>query len=164
MFMVCTEEDFRPVSGQVVRWLDRDGDYPLAADFWRKTNAPLAQDAWVEANDQYGYRYAAVVLDGKITSVAALLPFSTQAWDVSAVKTDPVWRRQGYGKAVVSFVTDAIVSAGRTATCSTGHENVPMIKTAHSVGFHAVAEPEEAPMRDAQHDHFERVRVRIRAG
>jgi len=61
--------------------------------------------------------------------------YSEEAWEVAAVYTVPAFRRRGYGKAVVSFVTAHILDAGRLATCHTRVDNAAMIATAESVGF-----------------------------
>ena len=55
---------------------------------------------------------------------------------VAAVSTASAFQRRGYGKAVVSFITHGILDAGRVAFCQTREDNLPMIRTAESVGFH----------------------------
>jgi predicted GNAT family acetyltransferase len=116
-----------------VRWLDWDQDYPLARAFW-PPDFPLTQEVWEEAR-ALGYRYYAIVEGDEIASIAAEWRYSDEAWDVAAIVTAPAYRRQGYAKSVVSFVTGQILEAGRVATCTTQHDNIAMIRTAESVGF-----------------------------
>ena len=162
----CTKNTLRPAPTGSVRWLDRDADYPLAADYWRRIGSSLSRKDWDEAHTEYRYRFAArsaaVIVDGTIIATAALLPFSDWACEVAAVSTDPLWRCRGYGKAVVSFVTAEILSAGRIATCVTQDENQPMIKTAHSVGSRVASESEAVAIREGRHAYFGQVNERIR--
>lgn len=69
-------------------------------------------------------------------ALAAVWTYSETHWEVAAVSTAPAVRQQGYGKAVVSFVTAHILAHGRTATISTQDTNVAMRTTAESVGFY----------------------------
>ena len=131
--LVCTVEQFRPCSTARVRWLDWDRDYSLAEAFW-PVQFPLTRKIWDEAREM-GYRYCAIVEEGRIASLAAEYRYSDDAWMVAAVGTAPEYRRRGYAKAVVSFVTGGILRAGRLATCSTREDNMAMIRTAESVGF-----------------------------
>jgi predicted GNAT family acetyltransferase len=116
-----------------VRWLDWDRDYPLARTFW-PADKPLTREIWEQARD-LGYRYCAIVEADEIASIAAEWRYSDKAWEVAAVGTAPTYRRQGYARSVVSFVTAQILGAGRVATCTTERDNVAMIRTAESVGF-----------------------------
>jgi ribosomal protein S18 acetylase RimI-like enzyme len=141
--LVCTTASFRPHVASNARWLDGDNEYQLAADFWRRTSCPLAYGDWHEAVRTYRYSYAVILRDGSIIAVAALLPYSTEAWELSAVKTDPAFRRCGHGRAIVSFVTAAILKHVALATCNTDDTNEAMIRTALGVGY-SVAAPDEA--------------------
>jgi GNAT superfamily N-acetyltransferase len=142
MILICHQGQFRPVDARGARWLALQQDYALAAHFWATTNAPLTWKTWREANEVYRYTYAAIVLNDRIIAIAASLPFSPHAWDVSAVKTHPDFRRQGYGKAVVSYVAKRILDNVHTATCNTS--KMPMVRTCESLGF------TQAPHNDAQ--------------
>ena len=131
--MTCTLVDFRPVAMSRVRWLDWEQDFALAQAFW-PPEFPLTPEIWAEARD-LGYHYCAIVEDGQIASIAAEYRCADDAWMVAAVSTAPAFRRRGYAKAVVSFVTQGILDAGRIAFCQTREDNIPMIRTAESVGF-----------------------------
>ena len=48
----------------------------------------------------------------------------------------PCFSEEGYGKAVVCFVTAHILEQGRKATLLTESRNVALLKTAESVGFY----------------------------
>jgi len=128
----CVADTFRPCQPYAVRWLDVEADYPLARDSWA---FPISPEDWRSFRDE-GYQYCAVVEDGRIVSIAAVWSYSDQAWELAAVATLPEFRRRGYGKSVASFVTAAILSEGRRATCLTAADNVAMQQTAQSVGFY----------------------------
>ncbi|MBN2391460.1 MAG: GNAT family N-acetyltransferase [Anaerolineae bacterium] len=131
--LICTLSDFHPASASHVHWLDWEQDFALAQAFW-PPDLPLTPEIWAEARD-LGYHYCAIVEDGQIASIAAEYRCVDDAWMVAAVGTAPAFRRCGYAKAVVSFVTQGILDAGRVAFCQTREDNLPMIRTAESVGF-----------------------------
>jgi predicted GNAT family acetyltransferase len=116
-----------------VRWLDWDLDFSLAQAMWPEA-LPLTRATWDEAR-ALGYRYCGAIEQGYIRAIAAVWRYSEMAWEVAAVRTLPEARRQGYAKAVVSFVTAHILDAGKRATCTTGEDNLAMQRTAESVGF-----------------------------
>ena len=45
------------------------------------------------------------------------------------------YRRRGYGKALASATAGELIRQGRTAVWGTGADNIPAIRTAHSVGY-----------------------------
>ena len=122
-----------------VRWLDPHADYLLAQEYWAALGQPLAHSTWIAAHE-YGYRYGAIVQNGRIISCAAVWKFSDEAWEIAAVSTLPEYRRKGYSNQVITFITRYILEEGRTPVCSTGDENVAMIATAKSVGYEEVPE------------------------
>jgi len=132
--LTCTPADFRLVATSRVRWLDWEQDFALVQAYW-PPQFPLTPEIWAEARD-LGYHYCAVVEDGQIASIAAEYRCADDAWMVAAVSTAPAFQRRGYAKAVVSFVTHGILDARRIAFCQTRQDNIPMIRTAESVGFH----------------------------
>jgi predicted GNAT family acetyltransferase len=70
--------------------------------------------------------------------MAAVWRYSEVAWEVASVYTRPEVRGRGYAKAVVAFVTTAILGAGKRATCSTASDNRAMQRVAERVGFQRV--------------------------
>lgn len=130
----CARESFQPCPDPRVRWLDMQADYCLAAESWRRAGHSLTLEDWQQAHAD-GYQYCAIVEGGSIIAMAAVWRYSDTAWEVAAVGANESHRRQGLGKAVVSFITDHILSSGRLATCTTAETNEAMIQTARSVGF-----------------------------
>lgn len=132
----CTRQTFRSWPNASVRWLDWEQDYVPAQCMWPHS-APLTREAWQEARAAY-FTYCAAIADQEILSMAAVWKYCETAWEVAAVGTRPPFRRRGYGKGVVSFVTAYILAAERLATCSTAGDNLAMQRTAESVGFYLV--------------------------
>ena len=132
--LICTPESFRPSDCSRVRWLDWENGYPLARAYWPQ-DSPLSQEDW-EQNRAEGFRYCAIVEQEAIAALAAVWTYSPTYWEVAAVSTAPVFRKRGYGKAVVCFVTAHILEQGRKATLLTESRNVALLKTAESVGFY----------------------------
>ncbi len=134
----CSRAAFQPSYHYPVRWLEWEADFALAQVYWDSCHSPLSYETWQEARG-LGYRYAAVVKDGKILSIAACWRYSEEAWELAAVGTREEYQGMGYAKAVCSFVTAAILEAGRTATCTTAEDNLAMQKTAESLGYERMA-------------------------
>ncbi|MBN1873221.1 MAG: GNAT family N-acetyltransferase [Anaerolineae bacterium] len=144
----CTLDTFQPVATTAVRWLDQERDYDLAAAFWPE-NLPLTRGVWDEAHGRQ-FHYCAIIKPGcavaegyaisewRIVAIAAEWRYTDHAWEVAAVRTASSVRQQGYGKAVVSFITANILANGRLATCTTSSDNIAMQRTAESVGFQQV--------------------------
>lgn len=130
----CTWETFRPADCAGVRWLDWDRDYEGVRDFAQDMGHTFTPADWRTAREE-GYRYCALIREGRLLSIAAAWHYSETAWEVAAVATRKACRRRGYGKAVVTFVTEYILRSGRTATCTTNRENTAMRRTAEAVGF-----------------------------
>ena len=133
--MKCTVGTFRPAPSADVRWLVEEKDYGLAAESWRRGGYSLSAEEWHKANQELGFRYAALIQNQAVVSIAALIPYSSFAWEVGAIATDEPFQGRGYAKRVVSFVTAAILAEVPTATCTTRDTNEAMIRTAIGVGF-----------------------------
>ena len=129
----CDKATFRRVGFGAVRWLDWEADFEMAQHFWSPCN-PLTRQVWDGARNA-GYRYCAVVENKQITAIAAEYRFSDDVWMLAAVATAEASRRRGYGKQVCAFVTAHILESGRTAICGTREDNLPMIRTAESIGY-----------------------------
>jgi predicted GNAT family acetyltransferase len=117
-----------------VRRLDVEREFPLAERLWARRGRALTLEEWRQFHRD-GYRYCAIVADGQIIATAAAWKYSDTAWEVAAVGTVEEHRRQGLGKAVISFITAHLLQQGRLATCHTEPDNEAMIRTAQSVGF-----------------------------
>ena len=130
-YYVCNNRTFSPDIRHKVRWLDLSSDWPQVKEFWP---VPINEKMWKEAH-QIGYQYAAAFENGQINSVAALLPYSEAAWELSAVHSRESTRGVGFSTSVCSFVTSAILKSGRLATVSTRIDNIPMQRTARKIGY-----------------------------
>jgi len=127
---VCTPISFQPAQRHPVRWLEWEQDYPLVQEFWPEQTP----EGWQEAREE-GFQYCAVIAQGQLQAMAAVWRYSEVAWEVASVYTRPEARGRGYAQAVVSFVTAAILSAGKQATCSAAADNPAMQQVAEKIGF-----------------------------
>ena len=50
------------------------------------------------------------------------------------------YRRRGFGKAVISATTEAVVARGKVAVWGMSHDNVPAMRTASSIGYQQYCE------------------------
>jgi RimJ/RimL family protein N-acetyltransferase len=137
VYFTCTKQCFIAIDSSPAGWLNREADYDLARDYWKSLGQDLLPSTWLKAHE-VGYRYAAIVENGKIVSIAGVWRFSEKAWEVGPVSTLKSFRRKGYAKRVVAFATVFILDAGRLATCATCDDNMAMIATAKSVGFREI--------------------------
>jgi RimJ/RimL family protein N-acetyltransferase len=140
---VCTAESFVPARGpriqavRAVRWLG-PADYPLVLEAWRLRGGSPTRDEWDTTWPAEGYRFAGIVSEGRLVSVAAALtwkPPSPTSWELAGVWTREDARNRGLATAVCSFVTDHILENGRTATCHTTRSRPAMIRVAERLGF-----------------------------
>ena len=136
--LTCTDRTFKPVPSDETRWWSKE-DWMEAYDAvndalgWG-SNPPHRKNDWEELYDQ-GYRYCAALEGGRAVAVAGLWERSREAWEVIAVGVKAGEMSKGYGRAIVSFVTDEILKTGRKATITTQPGNVAMLRAAQSVGF-----------------------------
>ena len=138
--MVCTRETFRPHPSEGAKWW-RVEDWEAAREA-HVGMYPQRQDGWVFWSEEEwqqlyaeGYRYCDVLVDGRAVATAALCPRTEQEWGTIAVGTVPDHRNKGYGKAIVSLVTQAILDAGKAAVISTHEDNAPMRRVAVALGY-----------------------------
>ena len=141
LYFVCWRKDFIPGPTPGVRWLDKAAEYELARRYWEGFGQDLTYCTWDKAHE-FGYSYAALIEDDHILSSAGVWRFSDEVWEVSAVSTWTAYRRLGYSRRVVTFVTAYILSEGRLPVCSTTDGNQAMTATALSVGFHQIPKAE----------------------
>lgn len=113
-----------------------------AQDIWPEQH-PLTRDIWQTARRDR-YQYCGAFTGGRLVACAAVWMYCERAWEVAAVRTRPEYRRHGYGKSVVSFVTSHILGKGRLATWLTAETNTAMRRTAESVGFYQAPRPQWA--------------------
>jgi len=134
--LACTKETFRPCHSDCVKWWawsEWPEYFRMSSGMW-PGRTPFSKEEWEQARSE-GYTYSAAIVNDRTVATAAVWRRSDEEWEVAAVGTAPAFRRQGYGKAAVSFVTDYILKSGRTATIGFRKDNVAMHKTAESVGF-----------------------------
>jgi predicted GNAT family acetyltransferase len=137
----CDLPSFTPSQHHEVRWLDIDDDFELLRVFHEgRDPAGKAAYTWADAvrwRDS-GFTDAGVVEDGVVVARAACWTYSDDAWELAGVFTLPSRRGFGLSRSVCTFVTDAILQAGKTATCHTGPGNLAMRRVAESLGYRLV--------------------------
>jgi RimJ/RimL family protein N-acetyltransferase len=134
--MVCTRETFTPRPSDGARWWEVE-DYDAARDahegmwpgvtFW-------SEEEWRQFHAE-GCRHADLLVDGHAVSTAGLWPRTDEEWGPIAVSTAPDHRNKGYCKALISFVTQAVLDAGKRAVIVTRDDNAPMRRVAEALGY-----------------------------
>ena len=161
--MICTSQTFIAQPCQQVRWLSEDSDYEIAADFWLRRGSPLSLETWQEAIQRYRYRYAGLILENTVLATAALIPYSSLAWELGAVGTDEWHRCKGYGEQACVFVTAAILAEVPVATCTTADDNEAMIRTALSIGFRVADKADAQRYGDLIGEYFHKIETGVSA-
>jgi len=137
----CDAASFKPAQTHVVRWLDVEDDFALLQAFHEGRHSDdyrfTPENARKWRDD--GFTDAGVVEDGVLIARAARWTYSDEAWELAGVFTVPERRRRGLSRSVCSFVTAAILNAGRMATCHTGRTNRAMRGVAESLGYKLVS-------------------------
>ena len=127
---------FRPYRMEGVRWWDV-GDWREADEAGRRAWPDWEfwpEEEWRQLYGE-GYRYCALLRDGAAVATAGLWLRSPTTWEVIAVGTAPLYRGQGYAKAVVTFVTEHVLVQGRMARITTRSDNLPMRRVIARLGF-----------------------------
>ena len=135
--LICSSETFCPHPSDCLRWWSESDweEYFQATDGSLSWGAsPFSKEEWKNLYAE-GYRYCAALQEGRSVAVAGLWPRSEEEWEVIAMGTALRVRGQGYGKAIVSFVTQSILDSGRNATITIRKGNAPMLQVAARVGF-----------------------------
>jgi GNAT superfamily N-acetyltransferase len=133
-FIIEDINQLTKVDTSIVRWLIVPDDFNLFQLLWNKYGPNLTLDEW-KSYYANGYSYCSIIINGEIIANAAAWKYSDTAWETAAVSVLPEFRKRGYGKAIVAFVTEYILKSGRIATCTTSEGNIAMQETALSVGF-----------------------------
>lgn len=84
--------------------------------------------------------YFQLCQNGIPTARGCIERYSFEFWEAADIRTDEKFRRKGFGTAMTAYLTNRIVSAGKTATCRTRPENVPMRCTIEKCGYERLYE------------------------
>ena len=79
--------------------------------------------------------YFGLFADGIMAAFGSIERYSYEFWECASIRTDPAYRRQGFGFALTAWITNTIVGAGKTATCRTLPENAGMNRIIRACGY-----------------------------
>ena len=126
----CDGGDFRPVETRGTRLLTREDDPALL-----RLRDAVGEEAWehssidVEHSPNFG-----CFVDGQLASAGTLVAAGARLRNVG-ILTHPVYRRQGYGRAVVSFMTAHALAEGGIGHYQTLMANTGSTAIALSLGY-----------------------------
>jgi predicted GNAT family acetyltransferase len=72
---------------------------------------------------------------GAPAAMGSIERYSFEFWEAASIRVYPGFRRKGFGRAMTAFLTDKIVSSGKTATCRTLPENAGMNRIIAECGY-----------------------------
>lgn len=94
----------------------------------------VSQADWQKWHND-GTEYYLLFIDGKPVSRCAIERYSDDAWEAADVKTAAEYRNKGLSKELVHYVTQKILEQGKTSTCRTQKNNLPMIEVINAIGY-----------------------------
>lgn len=122
------------VVSRSIRWLTVD-DYDIFCEHLKLCGQRiLERTKWEQAYAE-GTIYCGLFIDGKIICRACVEKYSSNAWEVSDVRTVRQYRKNGYAHQVCSFVLKYILHHGKTATIRTEEDNQAMKQVITDLGF-----------------------------
>lgn len=134
---ICTKDFFTGTTDELVCEFDAYNNYEILTEFY--DNVPeccsFPKEVYFEDGPNDDWEDFVIWKDGKIASRAGIWKYSDEAWEVAGVITRPEYRQKGYSSRIVRHCIAKILEQGRIATCTTGEDNIAMIKTAIKAGF-----------------------------
>ena len=87
--------------------------------------------------------YVQLYIDGKPAVRGCIEQYSFEFWEAADIRTQKEFRGCGYGTLLTAWLTDQIVTSGKTATCRTLPENAAMNHILKKCGYQKLYEQEE---------------------
>ena len=79
--------------------------------------------------------YFMLFSEGVPAAMGSIERYSFEFWEAASIRVFPGFRRKGFGRAITAFLTDMIISAGKTATCRTLPDNAAMNRVIRRCGY-----------------------------
>ena len=117
-----------------IRWLDKSELSLFNEHLTLCGQRNLTESEWDEVCEE-GTVYCCYFVDGIPVARACVEKYSADKWEVSDVRTAQPYRNKGYAYLLCRFVTDYILSSGRTPTIRTEEDNLSMQKVIYRLGF-----------------------------
>lgn len=103
--IVFIEPDIKSVYNLLIKCTDDNFNPPEFEDFYVDVNHKLRHGA---------IRIAAISAGDNLAAVAMTVAESSKASVLGAVACDPIYRKHGYGSAVVAYLTNMLIGEGKT--------------------------------------------------
>ncbi len=84
--------------------------------------------------------YFQLYIDGIPAARGCIEHYSFEFWEAADIRTEKEFRGRGYGTLLTAYLTDKIVSEGKTATCRTLPENAAMTRVIEKCGYRKLYE------------------------
>ena len=138
---VCHVQSFRPAQTRDVLWLHIEEHFAVLQHFHETRDPSREPFTWADAVKwkDSGFTDAGIIEGGVLVSRAALWTYSEDAWELAGVFTIPTARGAGRARSACTFVTSAILQAGKLAACHTDPSNVAMRRVAESLGYRLIS-------------------------
>ena len=79
-------------------------------------------------------------IDGIPAAQGCIEHYSYDFWEAADIRTEKAFRGRGYGTLLTAYLTDKIVTSGKTATCRTLPENAAMNRVIEKCGYRKLYE------------------------
>ena len=118
-----------------IEWLGEDDCAKLNEQLALAGQKPLKEKLFREMYRKDLARYCLLYHEGVPVTRGAVEPYSPQAWEAGDIRTVPDWRGKGFAKEMLQFLTQYIISHGKTATCHTEDDNLAMQAVIEFTGY-----------------------------
>ena len=138
---IVSEEDYRILWDERCDRLLEEYPYKVLTEGKEKiffTRSPVPCPPCDVRPVDLGYddgEYFGLFADGVMAAFGSVERYSFEFLECASIRTDPAFRGRGFGFAIAAWITNRIVGEGKTATCRTLPENVPMNRILGACGY-----------------------------
>ena len=123
-----------------IRWLQRGDLQSFNHHLFLCEQNPLDAKTWDSIYNE-GTMDCLLFVDNLPVARACVEKYSETMWEVADVRVVKAYRNNGFAGEVSRYVTNYIVSHGKTATIRTEEDNFPMQRVIVRLGFRPFANP-----------------------
>ena len=127
-------------SDACIRWLQRDDLQSFNHHLFLCNQNPLDTKTWDSIYNE-GTIYCLLFADNQPVARACVEKYSENMWEVADVRVVKAYRNNGFASEISRFVTNYILSHGKTPTIRTEENNFAMQKVIVRLGFRPFVNP-----------------------
>ena len=118
-----------------IEWLSENDSEKLNAHLVLAGQKPMEDERYRALYRNGVARYCLLYNNGVPVARGAVEPYSEDAWEAADIRTAREYRRRGFAKEILRFLSREILAHKKIATCRTEEDNLPMQKVLQFVGY-----------------------------